>query len=499
VSLLGVDIGSSSIKAAVFSVRGNTLAAASRAYQTVSPGPSMTEVDPEELWLATAGAIREAAALAAADPVQALCISSHGETFVPVNRAGEPVGHTVMNSDGRATDEAAQLERELGRERLYRLAGAMAHPMYPLPKFRWLASHAPEVMRAATRYLGPGEYMLQRMGLPPLTDYSLACRWMLFDVHYRRWSAELLSAAGLKADMLPEVVQAGTLAGRLSAGVAGSLGLAAGTAVAVGGHDQPCSALGAGAITPGIVSDSAGTYECLSTASPEPCLGPASLSASLNSYCHVVPSTYITLAFFPSGIVVRWFLERLAEAESARAAAAGVDPHAWFEARVPAGPSGLCITPHLIGACNPYWNPRATLAAVGFTASADLFHFYKGILEGLACEFALNASALREATADFSRVRISGGGAGSPLGLRLRAALSGMTLETLTNPDGVCLGAAILAGTAAGIFRDARDGVQQAVSIAGVHAPETELARTYSGQAERYRRLYPALAPVFEC
>ncbi len=162
-----------------------------------------------------------------------------------------------------------------------------------------------------------------------------------------------------------------------------------------------------------------------------------------------------------------------------------------------AGPSGLCVTPHLIGACNPYWNPRATVAAVGFTGAADLFHFYKGVLEGLACEFALNAAALREATAGFSRVRITGGGAGSPLGMRLRAALSGVTLETLTNPEAVCLGAAILAGIAAGVYHDLRDGVTHAVSVDAVHAPEPGLAAEYAGQVERYNRLYPALAPLF--
>ncbi len=109
--------------------------------------------------------------------------------------------------------------------------------------------------------------------------------------------------------------------------------------MAVGGHDQPCSALGVGAIDPGVVSDSAGTYEALATASPEPCLGPAAFRLNLNSYCHVLPSAFITLAFFPSGIMTRWFVERLAEAESARAAAAGVDPYAWLESRARPAPA----------------------------------------------------------------------------------------------------------------------------------------------------------------
>jgi xylulokinase len=212
----------------------------------------------------------------------------------------------------------------------------------------------------------------------------------------------------------------------------------------------------------------------------------------------VVPDTYVTLAFFPSGIVVRWFLDRLAEAESARAVAAGVDPHAWFEARMPEGPSGLCVTPHLIGACNPYWNARATAAVTGLTGDAGIFHLYKGVLEGIACEFALNAQALQEATGPFQRVRISGGGAGSATGLRLRAALSGKTIETLRNPDAVCLGAAILAGIAAGVYRDARDGVAKVVRIAETHPPDAALARSYETQAARYRMLYPALAPVFD-
>ena len=499
-SLLGVDMGSSSCKAAAFTPAGETLCSAIRSYSMTSPGPAMAEMDPEDLWTATVKAVREASAAATGrrDPVQALCISAHGETFIPVNRDGAPVCPAIMNIDNRAVAEAEWWERTIGKRRLYEIVGTMAHPMYSMTKVRWLQLHRPEVVSAAARFLGPAEYVLQRMGLPALTDFSLACRWLVFDISSHRWSDQLLAAAGVSADRLPQPVAAGTAAGRLSAAASRELGLPAGTIVAVGGHDQACCALGAGAVSPGVVSDSAGTYECFHSASPAPSLGPASFRANLNSYCHVVPDTYVTLAFFPSGIVVRWFLDRLAEAESARAVAAGVNPHVWFESRAPAGPSGLTVTPHLIGACNPHWNPRATVAVTGLTGEADLFHLYKGILEGIACEFALNAEVLGEATAPFGKVRVTGGGTASHLGLRLRAALSGKTVETLRNPEAVCLGAAILAGTAAGVYRNARDGVAQAVRIEETVEPETELARSYETQVARYRMLYPALAPVFD-
>ncbi len=221
------------------------------------------------------------------------------------------------------------------------------------------------------------------------------------------------------------------------------------------------------------------------------------MKASLNSYCHVVPDRYVTLAFFPSGIVVRWFLDRLAGAEAARAAAAGTDPHAWFEARMPEGPSGVCVTPHLIGACNPHWNARATTAVVGLTPSSDVYSLYKGILEGIACEFSLNAATLAEATCAFSRVRIAGGGAGSRFGLRLRAALSGRTVETLRNPEAVCLGAAILAGVSAGVYRYVSDGVANAVGVEAEHRCETRARPVVRRTGRPLPPAVPGLSPLF--
>jgi len=498
VSLLGIDIGSSSCKAAVFSTDGRTLAVATSAYAPVIGAPSTAEIDPAVFWQAVVGVVREASTRAVGDPVQALCIGVHGETFIPVDAGGNPIGTAIMNSDNRAVEEAAWWERAFGRDRLYRITGQPPHPMYPMAKLLWLQRHRPDLVEATARFVGPAEYVLLRMGLPPLTDHSVASRWLAFDIRARRWSADILAAVGITQDRLPETVPAGTLAGRLGPEAARELGLPAGTAVAVGGHDQPCASLGCGAVEPGIVSDSAGTYECLTCASEAPCLGPVSLQASLTSSCHVIPGRYATLAFFPSGIMVRWFIERLVAAESAKAIAAGIDPHAWFEARMPDGPTGLWVTPHLIGAGNPYWDPQASAAVVGLTPSSDVFQLYRGILEGIACEFALEATTLEKATAPFSRVRIAGGGTGSALGLRLRAALSGKTMESLQNAEAVCLGAAILGGVAAGVYRDVHDGVAQAVRVVDELAPEPGLAAAYADQLARYNLLYPSLAPLFK-
>ena len=156
----------------------------------------------------------------------------------------------------------------------------------------------------------------------------------------------------------------------------------------MGGHDQPCGALGVGAIGSGRVADSMGTYECLLAASDQPSLTDAALAASLNSYCHVVPDKFVTLAYFPSGIMIKWFHDLLyGEGELAE----DTDPfhaesihYATLEREAPAGPTGLCITPNLIGTCNPDFNPHARGIISGLSPNTTRSQIYKGILEGLA-------------------------------------------------------------------------------------------------------------------
>ncbi len=495
-SLLGVDIGSSRCKAVLFSATGETLAEAVSSYAPSFPGPSRVEIDPEVLWQAVASAIRSAAAHAAHDPIAAIGLSSHGETFVPVNARGGPLAPAILNSDNRATAEADWWETALGRERIFHITGLIVHPMYPMPKLLWLRTHQPEIFAAAARFVSISDYVLLKLGLEPRIAYPLACRFMAFDVRAHRWSDEILSAAGISPDRLPIPVPAGAAAGKLSRSIAADLGLPPGTPVVVGGHDQPCGALGMGALLPGMITDSIGTYECLVAVQDEPTLDDASLAGSLNSYCHVIADQYITIAYFPSGIMVKWFCDSFCAEDAAQARASGRDLHDWLEDKAPPGPTGLCILPHLIGSANPHFDPRATGAIIGLTQTTDRFSIYKGILEGLACELAIVSDLLAPVVGPFDTIRATGGGARSPLVLRLRAALTGRQFQTLHTPESVCLGVALLAGAAAGVYSDLNQAVGMAVQVAETFPPDPGLAASYARQLQQYRLLYPALAPL---
>jgi xylulokinase len=506
-SLLAIDIGSSKCKAVVFALTGEILAQHSCAYTPEFPAPAHAEINPEFFWRAVCSC-SHAVSKDLSDPVRALCLSSHGETFVPVNGSNQAIAPAILNQDNRATEETLWLEKTFGRKQLFEITGLVAHPMYPVPKLLWLRKHRPDMFAASVRFLSVIGYVLSRLGLPAYIDYSLASRYLAFDIRKRRWSEDILAATEINAECLPIPVPAGTIVGKLDGATARQLGLSAGTIVVMGGHDQPCGALGVGAIGSGRVADSMGTYECLLAASDQPSLTAAALAASLNSYCHVVPDKFVTLAYFPSGIMLKWFHDLLhtevhGGAHGDNLLTQGGDPssaesahYATLEREAAAGPTGLCITPNLIGTCNPDFNPHERGVISGLSANTTRSQIYKGILEGLACELAQMTDILENAVGEFRDIYVTGGGSRSALGLQLRAGLSGRELHVMECPEAVCLGGAILAGVASGEYGSLREGVKLVVRDVSTVSPDPAITSAYAQQARQYRRLRSALAAI---
>lgn len=498
-SLLGIDLGSGSCKGVVFDYGGKILAQASEEYSIYSPAPGMAEINPEVFWEAVVKVTRRLSAMVDSDPVEALSISSHGETFIPVLDNGDAAGPAVMNSDNRAAEQSRWWENTLGREKIYEITGLPLHPMFALNKILWLRENNPEAYSIADRFVSVGDFILGKMGLPHYTDYSLASRVMAFDIAKKEWSGEILYAAGISEDKLGIPLPSGEAAGKLSKEAASALGLKEGTAVAVGGHDQPCGALGSGVIDEGDVSDSAGTYECLTAVSKKPGNTAMALAYRLNSYCHVVPDRYVTLAFFPAGVISRWFIEQFCFEDKYLAEKQGKRIYEILDEsmeKVAPDPTGLCITPHFVGSCNPYWDAKATGVMAGFTPRITKYHMYKAIYEGIACELAINARVLQEVIGPFDNIRINGGNARSSFTVQLRADLTGKTLYTLSSSEAVCQGVAILAGIAAGVYKDAADAVSRVVKLDKAYVPEPASREKYEKQLKKYELIYPSMASI---
>jgi xylulokinase len=250
--------------------------------------------------------------------------------------------------------------------------------------------------------------------------------------------------------------------------------------------------------------DSIGTYECVLAATEAPSLQDAALAASLNTYCHVVPERYVTIAYFPSGIMMKWFHDLLygnsatARAGQEKQNGGEAGHYAFLEANAPPGPTGLCVTPHLIGTCNPDFNPHARGVIAGLDPSTERTQIYKGILEGVACELAQMTDLLAKTVGEFQDIRVIGGGTRSLLGLKLRAALTGCRLHEMQCQEAVCLGGAILAGLAIGEFASIREAVDRLVHEGEVVTPDAALAASYARQVRQYRVVRAALSDIHD-
>jgi xylulokinase len=494
-ALLGLDLGSSSIKGAAFHENGEAITEASEPFDTLWHENS-AEADAEAIWQA---AVRVIKTVSARVPyIEAICSGSHGETYIPVDKNCNPVYPAVMNSDNRAVRESQSWEDSLGKRKLYSITGVPLHPMFSINKIMWLKNNKPDVFSKAAMFLSPQDYILGRLGLAPYIDYSLASRTMAFDINTHGWSEEILKEAGISNDMMPECVPSGTIAGKIDDNIAEMLGLGKGVKAVVGGHDQPLAALGCGAINKGQVSDSAGTYECLAAISDLPNNNDTAYRYNLNSYCHVVKDKYVTLAFFPAGLATNWFVDEFCYEDKQRAAEKGMSEYLYVSQKLDKVPTGICVTPHLIGSCNPYWDMRARGAIYGLAPDTSRHKLFKAFYEGLACELALNAQVLSQVCGEFDNIRISGGNARWPFSVQLRADITGKIFYVMESSQSVCRGAAMLAGIAGGIYRDYADSVQKTIKIDKQYIPDKEVSESYKKQKAMYMELYPSLEKLRE-
>jgi xylulokinase len=319
---------------------------------------------------------------------------------------------------------------------------------------------------------------------------------MGFDIGRLQWSDELLGFVGLTPSSFSEPRPSGTVVGKLDAAHARALSLEPGVAVTLGGHDQPCGAFGAGAVEPGCAVISAGSYECVTLVTDGPKNGAVALHSSLNSYPHVVSGKYVVLGFFPSGIALDWlvgsFFMRDPADETERQDALALVQH---EAEMLSDePTGICMTPHILGSGNPYWDIRATVSVSGIRPRHGRYHVVKAHAEGVACELATNLRVLDEVAGPVTRCIIHGGGSRWDCGVRLRADVTGRSLERMADPEMACRGAALLAGVGAGVYRGFADAVKGTRLPAEIFAPRADAAQRYAAQVRLYAALYEGLA-----
>jgi len=493
-SLLGIDIGSTGTKAIAFDPDGRQLTSAYREYREVYPGPNMIELPPEDVWAAAREVIREIAAATASDPIEALSISAIGEAFTPVARDGEFLHNTITSMDNRSVEQTAALRERVGEWETFQLTGQPLHPSYTLTKIIWLREQRPDVHARTWKYLLWPDIVMQRLGLEPRLDYTLAGRTMAFDIVAKQWSEPMLDAAGLSPDLFAEPIQSGEVVGEVPSVVADELGLPHGVLVVAGGHDQQMNALGAGIVRQGLAVDGMGTVECVSVAFDEPVRTRDMLAHNYCVYPHVKPHMYASLAFtYSAGSILRWFRDQLGAAERAEADATGRDPYEIMLSNLPAGPTGCFLIPYFAGSGTPYLDPLAKGALLGLSLSCDRKTIVKAILEGICYELNLNLTALAASGIHIDCLRATGGGSRNADWLQIKADVTGTRVVTLDVSETGCLAGAILGAVAKGHYRSVDEACTALVHEKAEFHPQEPNHTEYQRLYERYKDLWPAI------
>ena len=491
---LGIDIGTGACKAAAFDAEGRLCAAAQREYAVQFTSDGGAELDADAVMAEAFEAIRALTAELPPRTVVALGVSSQGEAFTAVDAEGRALSRAMVSSDVRAAAIARDWPRAFGEERLYAITGHTAHPMFTIFKLLWLRQARPGVWARAAQFLCFEDLLQKRLGLDPAIGWPLAGRTMLFDVRRHAWDSDILRRVGLQPGQLARPLASGTVAGVVPAAVAASLGLAPGARVVCGGHDQPCGALGAGALAPGVAMYATGSVECITPAFAGPVFDARLREHNLCTYDHAAPGLYATVAFsLTGGNLLRWFRDEFGAPEKEEAARTGANAYDLLLRAAGAEPSPALVLPYFTPSGTPYFDTRTKGAILGLRLTTTRGEMVRGLLEGVAFEMRLNLAMLEEAGAAIRELRAIGGGAKSDVWTQLKADVLGRPIATMDVTEAGCLGAAMLA-CAAETGRPLAELARTWVRTRRSFLPDPARAAHYRARFETYRRLRPALA-----
>lgn len=493
---LGLDIGTTGCKASVIDQSGRIQASASREYDLQYPGEGLIEIDPLVVWKSVLDVLSSAASRSK-KTIKALSIASFGETFVLLDSNDAPLANSIFYTDIRGSQESADILSAIPAERLFHITGMSINSIYSLNKLLWIKKHRPGLLEKASRLMLYGDYIGYMLTGERVIDYSLASRTMMLDVEKKEWAGEIFGAFALEQELFSRPAQAGTKVGRLRPQLCEKLGLPADVTVVLGGHDQACAALGAGAIEFGDACDGFGAAECISVVIKR---SQAKDDMRKNNYCcepHLIEGKYITLAFNTSaGASLKWYRNTI-EAERHRYfSERGENIYGVLDSECEPSPSPVLFLPYMAGSGTPYMDPSAQGAFVGLTLSTVKAQMYKAIIEGICLDMRHNLELLAQTGIMVNRLVAVGGGARSRTLLQIKADVLNKTVTTIDVPEAGTLGLAMLCSVACGDYPDYEAAARAMIRAAAEYSPDPANAALYEKKYAQYKRMYAAVKSI---
>lgn len=500
--LMGIDLGSTSLKAVVYDLAGHKVAGGSRPTERFQPQadhPDWTVWQPEQIWGGTAAAIREAIGQMN-DPTQlrAVAVTGMGMDGLPIDEQGNWLYPFISWHDPRTTPQHQWWIDNIGAEKQFSIGGNPLWPINSALRILWLAEHEPQIYQQTYKWLLIEDFLNFMLCRRPVTDYSMASCTLLLDQRTRKWSDELLSLSGIKREILCEVLPSGTLIGHVHAVAAAATGLPEGTPVVLGGHDHLCGVLPVGAFRPGVALDVTGTWETVIASTPQPVLGDALRQAGMTVQAHVVRDMHALWGGSVAGEMVEWYRRQLAGSD-VNVTTTGLDWDTLIgeAAATQPGAGGVLFLPHMSGAASPVVDGQSLGVFAGLTPRATRGDMLRAIIEGLDYQFLDMVLALENSLGTtLERFIAVGGATRNTFWMQNKADVVGRPIEIHDVEEATPLGAAILAGIGVGLYQNEEDAYHHVQCGGRTFQPDAQRAAKYQQWFPIYRDLYPATKAV---
>jgi xylulokinase len=485
--VLGIDLGTSSVRAVLVDRHGSVATTAARAYPVLSRRPGWSEQNPDDWWRGTCEAVKEALSSVPGSRVECVGFSGQMHGTVLVDSEGAPTRDAIIWADQRSGELAQSFIGRIGRDRIGDLTANPLATGFQLATLLWLMQHEPDSLHGSAHVLLPKDYLRLRMTGDVATEATDACSTLLFDTAHREWSAEIVDIAGLDPDLLPRCGESTDRAGVVTPSAALELGIAAGTPVILGAADQPATAIGNGITEPGQLLSTIGSGGQLFAPLVKP---EYDRDLRTHTFCHAIPDRWYAMgAILSAGLSLRWLKEKVL-------GPGAPDYTALTDEASTVGPGaeGLVFLPHLTGERTPHMDPDACGVFFGLTPRHDRSHLVRAVMEGVVFALADALDVMRVQGVSPHTVVAAGGGARSLLWKQIQADLFGVPVRTTSVSEHAGFGAALLAGVGAGWWPDPTEAVAETVRYDDdIIEPNPSVSEQYAELRGIYRELYPAL------
>lgn len=494
---MGVDIGTTNVKASVLDTQtGHVIASASAEHPLFHPRPGWAEQDPDNYWSAAVSCIRGCleADPTVAERIVGVAFSGLVGVTLPLDAEGRPVRRAPIWMDGRSDEQCQIIRDNVGEERINHVNGNRVAPWFIEPKALWIKQYEPQIFARVHKFVSPAGYCTYRLSGQFTINHGDAGLFYAYDYQKGEWDPDLADALGIPMDLYPAIYGSTDVVGEVSDEAARETGLRPGTIVVAGGTDISSAALGVGVTKAGQAYYSMGTGSNLGIMIPT--------EQRIDEYRilkwpHVLPGlTMFDAPMAFTGASLKWFRDMFADPEMVLAERSGHDVFDLVTAQAAAIPpcsDGLLYLPYLGNSLAPRWNTRATGTFFGVQPSTSRAHFVRALMEGVAFDLYSNIRIAEEAGADVEELILNGGPTRSRLWNQITANVSNKRLVVPDVGEAAPMGDAILAATGAGLYAEPTEPLEAMITIRDVVEPDGATHERYAQFFGVWDELYNAL------